>query len=127
MAQVDEEGAARLRIVEVPAPNASSRPASLTTSAGMTRVVLNVSAGAEADTEATKLEKAKKVKGFWVKNPMVIGGTGVEMIKGEPGMGVLKAKEGLWQVAKGRKVDGGERRRAEVQSKRRAAERAKAR
>jgi hypothetical protein len=38
----------------------------------------------------------------------------------------LMIQDGLWEVRKGRKVDGGERRKAEVRAKRRSEERKKA-
>jgi hypothetical protein len=39
----------------------------------------------------------------------------------------IKVKEGLWEERRGHKVDGGERRKAEVRFKRRSEERKKAR
>ena len=50
------------------------------------------------------------------------------MIKGTGGLKArVVVKEGLWEDKRGHKVDGGERRKAEVRSKRRAEERKKAR
>ena len=51
-----------------------------------------------------------------------ISGHGVQAVKGHQGLAVLKVQEGLWEQKRGHKVDGGERRKAEVRAKRRAAE-----
>jgi hypothetical protein len=71
--------------------------------------------------------KAKPVKDIKIVRGNTIGGTGVEYIKGHPGVARLRVKDGLWEQSRGHKVDGGERRRAEVQAKRRAQERKDAR
>jgi hypothetical protein len=68
-----------------------------------------------------------RVKGLKIVRSSIIGGTGVEYLKGYPGVAVLKAREGLWEQSRGHKVDGGERRKAEVRSKRAAMERKNAR
>lgn len=73
------------------------------------------------------VEKAVPVKGVKILQGNVIGGTGIEYVKGFQGVARLKVKEGLWENRRGHKVDGGERRQAEVRSKRRAAERKEAR
>jgi hypothetical protein len=70
---------------------------------------------------------AKPVKDIKIVRGNTIGGTGVEYIKGHPGVARLRVKDGLWEQRRGHKVDGGERRQAEVRAKRRAQERKDAR
>lgn len=51
-----------------------------------------------------------------------IRGPGIEIVSGTNGREVLvKTREGLWEHKRGRKVDGGERRKDEVRAKRRIA------
>ena len=59
-----------------------------------------------------KVEGAKTIKGSYVEP---VSG------KGEP-RARIRLQEGMWEDRRGHKVDGGERRRAEVRAKRRAAE-----
>ncbi|KFY44220.1 hypothetical protein V494_01575 [Pseudogymnoascus sp. VKM F-4513 (FW-928)] len=66
----------------------------------------------------------EEIKGVRVKGAQTVVGSHVLPVKGGA---VIKAQEGLWEIRRGRKIDGGERRRAEVRSKRRAAERKDAR
>lgn len=101
-----EEGIARLRVVEVeggPAVGTATR------TAGMKRVAVN---GEE------------EIKGVRVRGAQRVVGAHVLPVKGGA---QIKAAEGLWEIRRGRKIDGGERRRAEVRSKKRAAERKEAR
>lgn len=106
-AKVVEDGAVRLRVVEVEGGGAEG---TATRTAGMKRVVVN------GDEE---------IRGVRVKGAQTVVGSHVLPVKG--GAAQIKATEGLWEVRRGRKIDGGERRRAEVRSKRRAAERKDAR
>ena len=47
----------------------------------------------------------------------------MEPVKGSGGLRArIRLQEGIWEVRRGHKVDGGERRKAEVRAKRRAAE-----
>ena len=47
----------------------------------------------------------------------------LEPVKGSDGMRArIRLREGIWEEKRGHKVDGGERRKAEVRAKRRAAE-----
>lgn len=101
-----EEGVARLEVVEVEGGRAEG---TVTRAGGMKRVVVN---GGEV------------MEGVRVKGAQRVVGSHVLPVKGGA---QIKAAEGLWEVRRGRKIDGGERRRAEVRSKRRAAERKEAR
>lgn len=95
--------------------------ATLTSSPGMRKVVANVPAG--QDSPSVPLEKVKPVHMVKIVRSGIIAGSGVEGVKGRPGVAVIKAKEGLWEQRRGHKVDGGERRKAENRYKRAAEER----
>ncbi|KAK3069776.1 telomere length regulation protein [Teratosphaeriaceae sp. CCFEE 6253] len=136
-----KDGVAELRIVEVESARRGDARATLTRSAGMRRVVVNVPAtvvlpvdpakaveeGVEAVTPEIDLRKAQPVAGVKIVAANIIGGTGIEPVKGHRGVARLRVKEGLWEERRGHKVDGGERRKAEVRYKRRAQERKMAR
>ncbi|KAF2858358.1 hypothetical protein K470DRAFT_259864 [Piedraia hortae CBS 480.64] len=68
------------------------------------------------DNVPTNLRGVKLLRGHY------IAGSGVEQVKGF-GVAQLRVKPGLWEIRRGHKVDGGERRKAEVRYKRRLAER----
>ena len=151
-----KDGVAELRVVEVESARVRDREATLTKGAGMRKVVVNVpgsKATLAVDPAAAAVEKdgegegeARLTRGSAVP-PSVdmrtaqlvtdggvkivqansIGGTGIEAVKGYQGVARLRVKEGLWEQRRGHKVDGGERRKAEVRYKRRAAERKAAR
>jgi hypothetical protein len=140
-----KDGTAVLRIVEIPKSGGKvdeeSSPATLTKDAGYIKVVSNVpptdlskedDAGKNILVKLSPPPKVKRsevvrVKGIKIVRANTIGGTGIEYVKGKIGTAVLKVKEGLWEQRRGHKVDGGERRQAEVRAKRAAAERANAR
>ena len=69
----------------------------------------------------------KPIAGVKIVSASSIGGTGVEPVKGHLGVARLRVREGLWEERRGHKVDGGERRKAEVRYKRAAAEKKNAR
>ncbi|KAI5358736.1 putative IGR protein [Septoria linicola] len=149
--KVGDKVAAELRIVEVPKQFKTGEeryetPASLTRDAGFVKVISNTrpqileklhEAGAEtgkrsildrlAPPPKVERKEVSRVKGMKIVRANMIGGTGIEYVKGYQGVAVLKVKEGLWEQRRGHKVDGGERRRAEVRAKRAAAERKNAR
>ncbi|KAI4723799.1 hypothetical protein E4T49_08474 [Aureobasidium sp. EXF-10728] len=113
-----QDGVGELRIIEVPA---ASGTATLTSSPGMRKIVVNVPAG--QDKPSQPLDKIKPVQGTKVVRSNIIGGSYVEAIKEKPGAAKIVAKEGLWEIKRGHKIDGGERRKAEVRYKRRVEER----
>lgn len=115
------DGAGELRIIEVPAAAGSKPRATLTSSPGMRKIVVNVPPG--QDRPMGPLEEARAVENVQIVRAGVIAGTKIEPVKGVPGAAKVVAREGLWEQRRGHKVDGGERRKAEVRSKRRAAER----
>lgn len=139
-----EKGVAELRVVEVPSDKAADRKATLTKDAGMRKIVVNTPvtvaalpdpANPKEDTEDVSIAPPPKINpktavpvtGIHLVQGNTIGGTGVEYIKGHPGIARLRVTDGLWEHKRGHKVDGGERRKAEVRAKRQAAERKMAR
>lgn len=117
------DGKAELRIVEVPIEGRGSeqKTATLTSSPGMKKIVVNVAPGQEKPT--VPLTEVKPVGMVKIKRASVIAGPYVDHISGKSGAAVIRIQEGLWEQRRGHKVDGGERRKAEVRSKRRSAER----
>ena len=137
-----QEGVGELRVVEVPAlkntrgvhqdagSEAATAPVSTAILPGMKKLILNVPAGATTyklrDGQSTA--DLKKVKGVKLLMGHTIAGPYVQPQKGSNGsVATLKVQEGLWEHRRGHKVDGGERRKAEVRFKRRVEERKKER
>ncbi|KAH9860546.1 hypothetical protein J1614_011877 [Plenodomus biglobosus] len=124
------DGVAELKIVEAPVePNPHlgntisprSAMATATHDPGTRRFVVNLPVGAEAPVEP--VEKLPKVQGVIIKGVRTIKGSFVEPVKGSNGLRArIRLQEGVWEIRRGHKVDGGERRKAEVRAKRRAAE-----
>ena len=118
-------GVAELRVIEQPVPQnpaAPARIATATTSPGTRKIVVNVSP--DSATPRTPPEEAEPVKHVKVIGAYTIKGPHIQLLKGTRGSAAtLTVKEGLWEVKRGRKIDGGERRQAEVRAKRRAEER----
>lgn len=138
--QFVEDGVATLRAVELPRLPPEARGGSKSGSDGsavannvpaMTRLIINLPA---CETEPTAvLGKGqstfdlRKVQGVKLADGHRIQGPYVQPIKGSYGsVATLKVQEGLWEHRRGHKVDGGERRKAEVRFKRRVEERKKA-
>ena len=103
-----ENGVANLKILE-------TEKSALTT----IRQVVNVPLGKEI--KDTPAEKLSKVKRFKVKGVRTI--TGPYALPAGIGSARVSVTEGMWEDRRGHKVDGGERRQAEVRFKRRVAER----
>jgi hypothetical protein len=125
-----QDGVAELKVVEAPVPpnpelgntiSPRSAVATATHDPGTRRFVVNVPVGAEAPVES--VEMLPKVQGVILKGSKTIKGSFVEPVKGGQGLKArIRLQEGIWEVRRGHKVDGGERRKAEVRAKRRAAE-----
>ncbi|OQO08888.1 hypothetical protein B0A48_05778 [Cryoendolithus antarcticus] len=142
-----EKGVAELRVVEVQSDKAGDREATVSKSEGVRKVVVNtpISVAALFDPANPKAEgedvaelpiavaprvdarDARPVEGVKFVQGGVIAGRGVEYVKGHPGVARIRVTEGLWENRRGHKVDGGERRKAEVRAKRAATERKNAR
>lgn len=104
----------------IPGMHERSAKATATHDPGMRKVVVNVPAGAEAPTEP--IETMSSVHGVVVKGAKTMKGSFIEPIKGSNGLKArIRLQEGIWEERRGHKVDGGERRKAEVRAKRRAA------
>ncbi|KAF2630845.1 hypothetical protein BU25DRAFT_483654 [Macroventuria anomochaeta] len=123
------DGVAELTVVEAPvAPNPDlgntisprSAAATATHNPGTRRVVVNVPSG---ETPSGPVDTLRAVNGVLVKGAKTIKGSYVEPVKGSEGLRArIRLQEAMWEERRGHKVDGGERRRAEVRAKRRAAE-----
>jgi hypothetical protein len=124
------DGVAELQVVQASVPpnpalgntiSPRSATASATHDPGTRKFVVNVPVGAEAPGGPT--DSLPRVQGVIVKGAKTIKGTYVEPIKSRDGLRArIRLQEGIWEERRGHKVDGGERRKAEVRAKRRAAE-----
>lgn len=85
---------------------------------GLTKLVVNVPEGSDSFVLAQGQQGTtdlKKPVGFKLKDGRVISGPYAVPIKGTNGSGaVVKIVEGMWEDRLGKKVFGGERRRAET-------------
>lgn len=111
-----KNGIAEVRVAEV----------STTTTAtpGTRKIVVNVAAGGSALKISD--QPLIPVKGLHIKGAHTIVGPHVLPLKGGTSA-KIEVKEGLWEERRGHKIDGGERRQAEVQAKKRGEERRNAR
>jgi len=86
------------------------------------RTVVNIPPG--RSVEEASAEERVRVKGYSVQGARVITGPYALPLKVEDGSGArVTVTEGMWEDKRGHKIDGGERRRAEVRFKKRIAER----
>lgn len=83
--------------------------------------VVNIPSG-EDGSGAAAAECLPRPKGYTVRGLKSIAGPYATPLPEEAGA-VVKVTEGMWEKRQGRKIDGGERRRAEVRFKRRSTER----
>ncbi|KAL3493134.1 IGR protein motif-domain-containing protein [Aspergillus germanicus] len=125
------DGAAQLRVTEVPITTKSKSPAdgeksfSVNLSPGMRRVIVNLPPNA-TEYSHNPSKPLKKFAQMKIHRGMLIKGPYLEYIKGTNGSAaIIKVQEGMWEDKLGHKVDGGERRQAEVRAKKRAEERRK--
>lgn len=101
--------------------SALSQAGTITTSPGSKWLIVNLPPGkAELQGETIPTKKYMEIKlhrGNKIKGPYL------KLLPGAEGSAAqLTVQEGLWEHKLGRKIDGGERRRAEVRAKRRIAE-----
>lgn len=127
-------GVAQLRVVEVPVSDANGAKAggstaSVTSTPGMKKVIVNLgpeetaykhpeagsAAGSESGSGLLKRFAHMKIhQGTMIKGPFL------QHIKGSNGSAALiHIQEGMWEDRQGQKVDGGERRQAEVRARKR--------
>lgn len=110
-----EDGKAIVRIVEVPS---SRKFATATTSPGTKKIIVNTPA--ETDPSDIPLDDLQPVKGLVLKSARTITGPYVLPIEGDRTVAKLVIQEGMWEDRRGHKIDGGERRQAEVRAKKRS-------
>jgi IGR protein motif len=140
-----EDGVCTLRVVELPrlpeklkgrAEDSLSEEGSTSSASSssslMTKLILNLPAAVTEPTavleEGQSTFDLRKVQGVKLAEGHRIQGPYVLPSKGSNGrVATLKIQEGLWEHRRGHKVDGGERRKAEVRFKRGVEERRKAR
>lgn len=123
------DGTAQLRVVEVPltprdttTDNQASRPStsSATLSPGMRKVIVNLPPDASEYTHDPS-KPLKKFAHMKIHRGSMLSGPFLQPIKGTDNCAaLLKVQEGMWEDKLGHKVDGGERRRAEVRAKKRS-------
>lgn len=126
------DGVAELRIVEVPASTVKRAPgsassehggvtATATSSPGMAKMVVNTKPGASKPSTPLAWKHIRKVG---IANGQAIRGPFLEYVEGSHGTAArVRVRDGMWAPGDPKKVDGGERRRAEVRAKRRVQER----
>lgn len=91
----------------------------------MKRIVVNLPPGT-AVHEHDPSKPLKKFAHIKIHQGSMVRGPFLQPIKGTNGSAALiKVQEGMWEDKLGHKVDGGERRRAEVRAKKRSEERRK--
>lgn len=96
---------------------------SATLSPGMKWAIVNLAPGQTEPTEPLPYPP-KRYKYFKLFNGNMIKGPFVKAVKGSDASVVqVMPVEGMWEHKLGKKIDGGERRRAEVRAKKRIAER----
>ena len=107
------DGEAEVRVVEVPVRGSGEGEGSGGLVPLMRKVVVNEPAGGEGK------EGVKPVEGMRVKGVRTIVGPYVSLVKGTGGsVARIRVQEGMWEVRRGVKVDGGERRKVQVRRKR---------
>ena len=78
-----------------------------------------VNAPPEVIEKSQSLQQLKSVEGMKVAGVRTIVGPYVQLVKGTRGSeATIKVQEGMWEVRRGVKVDGGERRKVQVRRKR---------
>lgn len=103
-----QDGEALLKVATPPAADLSDA-----------KWVVNVPKGEQAEAAAAELPRPT---GYTVRGLRSIAGPYATVLPGQDGA-VVKVTEGMWEQRRGRKIDGGERRRDEIRFKKRAAER----
>ncbi|KAL4919396.1 IGR protein motif-domain-containing protein [Aspergillus aurantiobrunneus] len=131
------DGAAQLRVTEVPSGVLAAQPKarndsvanspnySATLTPGMKRVIVNLPPDA-TDYKHDPSKTLKKFAHMKIHRGLLVQGPFLQPIKGTNGSAALiRVEEGMWEDKLGHKVNGGERRRAEVRAKKRAEEKRK--
>lgn len=122
-----KDGKAEVRVLEVPMAEKRGDKvvgpgATLTQTPGTIKKIVNVDPERLPGPEEAK--RMKTIEGLQLKFSHLISGSYVEAVKGTEGRtAVIRVQEGLWEHKRGHKIDGGERRKAMVRAKKRAADR----
>lgn len=109
-----------MRVVEIPIPEPRPTPKGIDAAAippPTKRLVVNE----QPEVLEQKLQsgEVKPVEGMKVQGAGIIRGPFIRVVRGTRGsVAQLKAEEGMWEVRKGVKIDGGERRKLQVRRKR---------
>lgn len=110
-----KDGAAELRVLEVPNLKGEDDYVSITQTPGKTRLVLNVPEGVTSYEKLLKPGQSskdlRKPKDYRLKEGHVIKGPYALPMVGNGTVAQVKVKEGMWEDRLGTKVYGGERRR----------------
>lgn len=116
------DATAELRVVEVPSQKPFQHHKIARTMLGSKRkLVVNVLPGVSANEPVS--EKVASVKGMKVMGAHTIVGPYIQPVKESNGsVARIKVQESMWEQRRGQKVDGGERRKAQVRHKRRIEE-----
>ncbi len=107
--------------MEVPLAKAAVPKSSSTTMAiGLQRTKrMIVNEPSEVMEKNPSLNQLTPVGGMKVVGVRTIAGPYVQLVKGTSGsVATIKVQEGMWEVKRGVKVDGGERRKVQVRRKR---------
>lgn len=116
-----KDGGAELRVVELPVAKAAiPKSRSTSTAIGLQRTKrMIVNEPPEVIEKSLSLQQLKPVDGMKVVGLRTIVGPYVQPVKGTSGsVATIKVQEGMWEVRRGVKVDGGERRKLQVRRKR---------
>ena len=116
-----KDGGAELRVVEVPLANvAPPKSGSTSPAIGLPRTKrMIVNEPAEVVEKSPSLRHLKPVDGMKVVGARTIVGPYVQLVKGtRRSVATIEVQEGMWEVRRGVKVDGGERRKVQVRRRR---------
>ena len=127
--QYVRDGEARVKVVEVPVVDAEMGGTNTTQAGGLVRMKKMVVNAPPAEKEEEgqavgkqqqlEMDKLKPVEGMKVVGARTIVGPFIKAVKGSRGgEAVVRVQEGMWEVRRGVKVDGGERRKLQVRRKR---------
>ncbi|KAI9808265.1 MAG: hypothetical protein M1825_004722 [Sarcosagium campestre] len=113
------DGTAHLKVIEIPLTDVSSQDSTgtVTRSPGMRRAIVNIPPN--SSESPVSVEGVRPIQRLKIRGAHTIRGPYVTPVKGTQGrIARLAVQEGMWEHRRGRKIDGGERRRAEVRAKR---------
>lgn len=116
-----KDGEAEVRVIEVLVSEAATDSSVTTeTDPGLQRVKkMIVNEPLETMRKRLSQSQLKPVEGMKVVGAKTIVGPYIQPVKGTSGsVARIKVEEGMWEVRRGQKVDGGERRKVQVRRKR---------